>query len=114
MKKDCMSRSMSAFAIGLGVAFAACAPDDAPQPITYEEFVARATFDPDTGTYATNGDELAENDAQMQLLYDGYLESFADLQAAEAGFGTTRQGLIVWTVNGHDDKWDAPRAARLT
>ncbi len=99
----------AALAIGL---WAGCS--SGPDILTYEEFKARAYQEPDTGLHVFNGDELVETEAAMAALYDSYLDSVADAADREAGLATARQGLIVNTVSGQDDKWSASQALNLT
>jgi len=102
------------FAILIGFTGCAVTDSSSPQPMSYDEFRGQAYFQPETGTYVINGDELVSNDKQMREVYDAYVDSFVALQAAKDGFGETQQGLIVNTVNGADDKWNAAGAARIT
>src|SRR5262245_11003029 len=90
--------------------FAACSSSN--DVLTYDEFKARAFYEPDTGMYIINGDELVETDDAMYAEYESYLDSVA--QAATDGYSTSQQGLIVNLVNGHDDKWNSTSAANLT
>jgi serralysin len=96
------------FAIGLLVGCGQSSTD----VLTYEEFKAQAYVEPDTGIYILNGDEIVEDEAQMQLLYNRYLDS---VDAADNdGYSTNVSSLIVNRVNGQDDRWSSSAAANLT
>jgi Matrixin len=96
----------------LTVALASCgAPDDAAQPLTYEQFRDRAYQEPDTGVYITNGDELAETEAELRAAYDRYFEEWT---AAASGVAVDTAPLIVNLVNGHDDRWSGTAAQSIT
>jgi serralysin len=85
-----------------------------PEPLTYEEFEARAYREPETGLRIFNGDELVENEEAMAALYESYLTAIADAADREAGLATVEQGLAVNRVNGQDDKWPASVAQNIT
>ncbi|MEZ4363765.1 MAG: M57 family metalloprotease [Kofleriaceae bacterium] len=89
---------------------AGCGTDE-PMTLTYEEFRAQAAYDAETDTYVIDGDQLVENEAQMRQMYERFL---ASVNAVESGLRTVQQGLIVNTVGGADDKWNASQAANLT
>jgi serralysin len=96
----------------LTVALAACgAPDDAYQPLTYEQFRDRAYQEPDTGVFITNGDELAETQTELRAAYDRYVE---DAAAAASGVAVDQAPLIVNLVNGQDDRWSSSVAQSIT
>jgi len=82
--------------------------------LTYDEFRAQAYQEPDTGFFVLNGDELIETDEAMHALYDSYLQSVADADDRAQGLGTLEQELIVNTVGGADDRWNASTAQNLT
>jgi hypothetical protein len=82
--------------------------------LTYEEFKAQAYVEEDTGNYILNGDELVETEAQMQELYDLYLQSVSDAADRAEGLSTIQQGLIVNRVGSADDKWPSGTAQNLT
>jgi len=78
--------------------------------LSFEQFRAAAHEEPDTGLFVTNGDELAETDADLRAAYDRYL---AEAAAPEA-VAEDRAPLIVNVVNGRDDRWSATQALSLT
>ena len=94
------------FALGM----LGCATED-PNTLSYEEFRDQAAFDAETGTYTVNGDELVENEAAMQAMYQRFL---ASVEAAKTGLQSIDQSLIVNRVGSADDKWAAGTAANLT
>jgi hypothetical protein len=87
----------------------------APQesaPTTLAEFRAAAYQEPDTGLWITNGDELAETEADLQAAFDRFQAGAA--MAAAAAEPVTRHPLIVNTVGGADDRWSSATAVNLT
>jgi hypothetical protein len=57
-----------------------------------------------------NGDEPAENLAQLADSYRAYLAT----ERAADGIGSAQEGLIVNRVGGQDDKWNSSSAVNLT
>jgi Dual-action HEIGH metallo-peptidase len=76
------------------------------QPLSYPEFLSRVTFEPDTGVFVLNQDEIAETEAEVFEAYRGYVDQFRR--------GVARDGLIVNRVGGADDKWSSSTAQNLT
>jgi len=97
-----------ALLLAAGLAGCASGSDDT---LGFDEFVAQAYHEPDTGVYVVNGDEIAEDLAQMRDLYQRYLDSEAK---ADSNVGTVDQPLIINTVNGQWDRWSADQALNLT
>ena len=103
--------------VALAVAFTAVlgcggAPPEARQPLGWEAFRAAAYQEPDSGVFITNGDELAETEADLFAAYLRYLsglEAVGEPTAADA-----LNPLIVNRVGGADDKWSAAAAANIT
>ena len=99
-------------AIGaIGFAICACNGSDV---LTYDEFKGQAFYDADNDVYVMNGDELIEDDAQMQDMYQNYLDSVAEAQARADGEGTYEEALIVNRVGGQDDKWSSSVQNNIT
>jgi Metallo-peptidase family M12 len=94
------------------VVFSLAACSSGNDVLTYDEFKAQAFYEPDTGMYIMNGDELIADDDAMRAEYESYLDSAA--QVSDDGYSTTQQELIVNLVGGHDDKWDSATAGNLT
>src|SRR5688572_15817767 len=87
-----------------------CSQDDGA--LTFEQFAAQAYQEEDTGIYVVNGDEIAEDLAQLEDVYARYLDSF---EAANGdGIGTSQSPLIVNRVRNRDDRWDSGSAQNLT
>lgn len=78
-------------------------------PLSWEEFAARASRDPETGAFVTNGDELAEDEAALRAAYERYIADEAGGDIAQA-----EQPLVVNRVDGKDDRWPAAQAQSLT
>ena len=92
-----------------------CTPEVTdPEVLTYDEFKSRAFYEPDTGMWVMNGDELIETEEQMQAAYDSFLQSIADARLREEGYATLEQSLIINRVGGADDKWSSATAQNLT
>ena len=70
---------------------------------SYKEFKASTFRDVDS-QYIVNGDEPAANDGELRQFYDRMMGPKK----------TSKDGLIVNTVNGRDDKWSASQALNLT
>lgn len=88
------------------------AQPESQQPLGWEAFRAAAYQEPDTGVFITNGDELAETEAD---LFAGYLRYLSGLEAVgEATEADLINPLIVNRVGGADDKWSATTAANIT
>ena len=87
---------------------AACAGAESPPPLSWTEFQAQASREPDTGIYIINGDEPA---ASLDELADAYRSYRAD---ADRGPAAVEQALIVNQTDGDDDRWPADRAERIT
>ncbi len=104
---------MKRFVFAIGV-IAGCQQSSGPDVLTYEEFQAQAYREPDTGIYIINGDEIAEDEVALRAAYDRFIGSVDEAAAAEDGYGTLTQGLIVNRVNGQDDKWSSSQAINLT
>jgi len=77
------------------------------EPLSWEEFQARAYQELDTGVYITNGDELAEDLGALYGAYERYRDEASGVRSLE-------QPLIVNLVGGRDDKWTDPTAHALT
>jgi hypothetical protein len=78
--------------------------------LSYEQFRGAAYQEADTGLFVTNGDELAETEAELLAAYDRYVaEAAAPGEVAEE-----RAPLIVNRVNGRDDRWSTSQAQALT
>ena len=93
----------------------ACTPEvTEPEALTYEEFKAQAVQEPDTGMYVIDGDQLVETEADMQALYDNFLQSISDAKLHEEGLAEIQQGLAIYNVSGQDIKWSASQALNLT
>jgi serralysin len=104
-----LSTLLLAVALGIG-----CSSSTDIDVLTYDEFKAQAYQEPDTGNYIINGDELVENEEQMQLIYDLYLASVADAADRAEGLSEIEQSLIVNRVGGSDDKWSSSAAQNIT
>lgn len=100
--------SIGVFALGI------CACNSAPDVLTYDEFKAQAYQEPEDGAFIINGDELVEDEAGMQDMYQRYLDSVADAEARADGTGTYEEELIVNLVNGRDDKWSSSQQNNIT
>jgi hypothetical protein len=88
------------------------AQPESQQPLGWEAFRAAAWQEPDTGVFITNGDELAETEAD---LFQAYLRYASGLQAVgEPTAADVLDPLIVNTINGRDDRWAAATATNLT
>jgi serralysin len=85
-----------------------------PDVLTYDEFVAQAYVEPETGMYIVNGDEIIEDEAGMRAAYDAFLDSVSAAADRADGYATIEQGLIVNRVSGRDDKWSTSAAANIT
>lgn len=106
-----MRRTRAALVVLSAVLVAGCGGGVAPEQrtLTWEEFRALAYQEPDTGVFITNGDELAETEADLRAAYGRYM---GEVAAADEGLST--QPLIVNLVNGADDRWSADQAMNLT
>lgn len=69
------------------------------QALTWEEFRSVIYQEPETGVYIVNGDEPIETDRGLRDFYNLHVQAGA---------------LIVNTVSGRDDAWDADTAMNLT
>jgi serralysin len=97
----------SLIALGALVVLGGCGGSE--EPLSWEEFAASAYRESGTGMFIVNGDEIAENLAQLREAYFRYrAEQESD------GVATTRDPLIVNRVGGRDDKWSATTAVNLT
>ena len=94
----------------LGCGMAPQPGEGASGPLTFEQFRAAAYQEPDTGVFITNGDELAETEADLLAAYDRFLGE----QASEDAAPLDPQPLCVNTVNGADDRWAAATAGNIT
>jgi hypothetical protein len=112
-----MNRLIGIVAASLLLSLSACgvAEDSAavPQPLTWEQFRAQATVEPETNVFIINGDELAETEDDLRRVYDAYLADFKVLDP-NATVATKRDALIVNTVDGADDRWPQATASNLT
>jgi serralysin len=81
---------------------------DTQGTLSYQDFLSRVTYEPDTGVYVLNQDEIAESEAEVQAAYLRYVAE------AAAPAGVDRGGLIVNRVNNADDKWNTTAAASIT
>jgi len=88
------------------------AQPDAQQPLGWEAFRAAAYQEPDTGVFITNGDELAETEADLFAAYLRYASGLAAVGDAPAAGDLNP--LIVNRVGGADDRWSATAAASIT
>ncbi|MFL6001882.1 MAG: hypothetical protein ACJ72P_03640 [Nocardioides sp.] len=89
--------------LALGLATPAIGAGDGSGAPSYQEFKASTFRDVDS-QYIVNGDEPAANDGQLRQFYDRMMGPKK----------TAKDGLIVNTVNGRDDKWSASQALNLT
>jgi serralysin len=80
-------------------------------PLTYDQFRAQASYDPETKSYVINGDELVADEAELEAMYNGYLQSWSRLQDAERGIGSSQENLLVNQTGTppRDDRWAAPK-----
>jgi len=99
--------SIGAFLLGV----CACGGTDV---LTYEEFKAQAYYDVENDNFVVNGDELVEDEAGLQDMYQRYLDSVADADARADGTGTAEENLIVNRVGGSDDKWGSSVQNNIT
>jgi hypothetical protein len=97
----------------LGLAGGACSAGGL-EPLSWGQFQAQATLEPDTGLYIVNGDELVGSEEELRAVYDRYLMSVAAALDREAGLGRSEQGLIINTVGGAWDRWTPSQAANIT
>lgn len=104
-----MRYGRSSLAVLVALALAGCGGPAGDETLSWQQFRNAAYQEPDTGLFVTNGDELAETEDHLRAAYDRYLE-----EAATGGVATSRDGLIVNTVNGQDDRWSASQALNLT
>jgi len=88
------------------------APPESQGPMPYEAFRAAAYQEPDTGVYITNGDELAESEADLFQAYLRYASGLEAVGSPEAVEGINP--LIVNRVGGADDRWPSATATNLT
>ncbi len=81
------------------------------EPLTYDQFRAQASYDPQSKSYVINGDELVTDDAELESIYNGYLQSWSRLKDAERGIGSSQENLIVNQIGTppSDDRWGDPR-----
>jgi len=100
--------SIGVFALGI------CACSSSPDVLTYDEFKSQAIYDAEANVYVINGDELVEDEAGMQDIYQRYLDSVADAEARADGTGTYEESLIVNLVSGRDDKWGSSQQNNIT
>jgi hypothetical protein len=98
--------SIQKFAGLLVILTAACADAPAEEPISWEEFQARAYQDPESGGFVYDGDQTAYDLVDLGRAYDQYRATF------DSSEGTIEQGLIVNVNNGAIDKW--PDATTIT
>ncbi len=88
---------------------------DTQPSLGWEQFRAMAYQEPDTGVFITNGDELAETEAD---LFAQYLRFLSGLQVVDptgqAEAAPHLNPLIVNRVGSADDKWSATAAASIT
>jgi hypothetical protein len=103
--------SVATVAAVLSILGCGTAPQESA-PMTLAEFRAAAYQEPDTGLWITNGDELAETEADLQAAFDRFQAGAA--MAAAAAEPVTRHPLIVNTVGGADDRWSSATAVNLT
>jgi hypothetical protein len=95
-------------AVGLALPVAACSSGE-EGTLSWEEFQDQAYKDPD-GVWIVNGDEPAENLAQLADYYRAYLST----ERAADGIGSAQEGLIVNRVGGQDDRWSSSAALNIT
>jgi serralysin len=101
-------------ALGLSLGLATgCSNNSDLDVLTYEQFKAQAHHEPDTGLYVVNGDETVQNEEELRLMYDAFLDSVIQAQARADGYGISAQELIVNRVGGADDKWSTTAAANI-
>lgn len=113
MRLSCLATLSTSVVLGFGLATTACSGESEIDVLTYEEFKAQAYQEPETGMFIVNGDEPVETEEQLRAMYDAFLDSVAQAQAREDGYGTTEQGLIVNRVSGVDDKWSTTTRQNL-
>ncbi len=108
------STSLLAVVLG-GTTIIGCTPEVTdPEPLTYDEFKAQAIQEPDTGVFVLDGDHMVETEADMQALYDNFLQSLSDAKLHEDGLAQIQQGLAIYNVSGQDIRWTAAQALNLT
>lgn len=109
-----MNRSLvpTRIALALGLAAVGCA-ESGNRVLTYDQFVAQAYREPDTGIYIVNGDEPADTAAQLKQRFAAYLETVTHMN--DPGYAIAAQTSIVnLKSDGTDDKWPAQQALSLT
>lgn len=77
---------------------------------TFQEFERSTAKDPQ-GQYIVNGDTPINGKKALRVFYDKMVEGD---KVVKPGAGDTGHGLIVNTVGGSDDVWDATQAKSLT
>lgn len=85
------------------VATSATAGTQEPTP-TFQQFAA-STFQDADGTYLVNGDEPEISRGHLRQFYDGMVSSPKK---------SNKDGLIINTVNGADDRWSQSQVGNLT
>jgi serralysin len=91
------------------VVLASCAEGE-PTPMSWEEYLSGAQRD-EGGVFIVNGDEVADDEAELREYYAHYLELF---NHAKTDVRSAEQPLLVNKVNGAIDKWSATQARNLT
>ena len=107
-----MNRWSTAAMLGF-VFLSGCAADaqTTASPVTWDEFVALAHTDPETGVYVVDGDEPVYTLEELRAYYDRWV---APPVFDANDIGTISQPLIVNRVNGADDRWSAAAALNVT
>ncbi|MDQ4112273.1 peptidase M16 [Nocardioides sp. KC13] len=95
---------MIAAAAGAAALTASMVPAFAEEAPSYQEFEASTYVDVD-GQYIVNGDEVVSNQGDLHKFYESMVSTPKHVP---------KDGLIVNTVSGRDDKWSASQALNLT
>lgn len=94
---------------GVSLLGTACGGPEAQAPqeareLSFEEFAARTFVEPETGVYIYNGDQMAQDLAELREVYE----------QTRGETGTVQGGLAVYYAGGADVKWSASEAQNLT
>jgi hypothetical protein len=96
----------SVVAAGLATVPAGAATSGDSDAPSFQEFEASTYRDTDR-QYVVNGDEPEDSTGSLRQFYDRMV-------ASDDSRKTTEEGLVVNTVSGKDDKWNASQALNLT